>query len=359
MSAPAEPATVSRFEYNLLRLLRAVVTNAPAEQTASLVYSKLTAPPCLGRAAVRLAEDTLAKGLVLYLTRAGGWRRERFVRGTGAATGRVWDRVPLDERALTFSQHTLGFLVWLTAEKPAECKEPWDAPPAELTAGDELFLALALDSLRPLADVGPVLSQRAAARQNPLAWLFAPGDFVTGDEPTPPSFEPWTTGTRAAILECLQPVLAARWLAGERSKGQICEWKRMRQQGQAEAATLASFLVACEAAGRPDLARFLLSVAKAILPAGELTPAYWTGGLQGPGPARLADRLATQRAALAVPRQLETLQRWDRQARAVGYFDEGYEASQVWKAEWEAAGGDELTARARRLLEQLEPLRTG
>lgn len=358
MAAPAEPVSVSRFEYNLVRLLRALIGHAPAEQTASLVYAKFSRPPCLSRACVRLVEDSLAKGLVLYLVRAGGWRRERFIRNGGTATGRVWERLPLDERTLSFSRHTLGFLVWLTAEKPADSQEPWDAPPAELTPGDELFLALAMDALRPLEDVGPVLNQRKAVRRNPLAWLFGAADFAT-DEPDAPPFGPWTTGTRTAILECLQPVLTARWLRSERAKGQVGEWKRMRQQGHAEAAALRGFLAACESAGRPDLARFLLPVAAAVLPAGELSPVYWTGGLQGTGPPRLADRLATQRAALAVPQQLETLQRWDRHARSVGYFDEGYEASQVWKADWEAAGGDELTARARQLLGQLEPLRTG
>jgi hypothetical protein len=52
------------------------------------------------------------------------------------------------------------------------------------------------------------------------------------------------------------------------------------------------------------------------------------------------------------------LQRWERKARSVGYFDEDYQASQLWKADWEAADGDETAARAHRVLEQLEPLRT-
>ena len=35
-----------------------------------------------------------------------------------------------------------------------------------------------------------------------------------------------------------------------------------------------------------------------------------------------------------------------------------YAASQLWKADWEAARGDEAAAKARRLMEQLDPLRT-
>jgi hypothetical protein len=86
---------------------------------------------------------------------------------------------------------------------------------------------------------------------------------------------------------------------------------------------------------------------------------FWTGGLQGSGPPRLADRLDTQRAALALPRQMATLADWQEKYRAVGYFDEGYAASQLWKQDWEGAAGDRVAARARAAVEQVEPLRTG
>jgi hypothetical protein len=41
----------------------------------------------------------------------------------------------------------------------------------------------------------------------------------------------------------------------------------------------------------------------------------------------------------------------------VGYFDEEYQASQLWKEGWEAADGDRVAARARAAVEMLEPLR--
>ncbi|MEO2090024.1 MAG: hypothetical protein ABGY75_11075, partial [Gemmataceae bacterium] len=117
-------------------------------------------------------------------------------------------------------------------------------------------------------------------------------------------------------------------------------------------------LAACDKAGRPDLARFVLTTARTILGTGEVDLDFWTGGLKGPPPNRLADRLNAQRAALALPRQMDTLQAWDRRARSVGYFDDEYQASQVWKQDWESANGEGLTATARRLIELLEPLRT-
>ena len=359
MTTAAEPPAVSRFEYNLLRILRFLLGHMPAEQAAVLVNARLTAPPCLSRTCVRLAQDTMAKGLVLHLVRAGGWRDERFLRDGRPVAGRVWDRLPLDVRRLTFGEQPLRFLIWLTAERPADAKENGDAPPAQPTAADELFFALAFDALRSIPDVAHTVAAKALFRRNPLCWLLSPGEFASAEEPAPPDFAPWTTGTRAAILECLQPALAQRWLRSERSKGQLGDWKRMRQQGRAEFAALSAFLTAADAAGRPDLARFVLRAASAVLTApGDLGPAFWTGGLQGQGPPRLADRLDTQRAALALPRLLDALQVWDRKARGVGYFDEGYAASQLWKSDWEAARGDEAAARARQVLDQLEPLRT-
>lgn len=358
---PAGPPAVSRFEFNLLRLLQFALGHGPVEQAAPLVAAKFApVPACLSRTCVRLVEDTLAKGLVLYLVRAGGWRRDRFIRGTGVGDGRAWDRHPLDDRVLEFSQHPLRFLRWLTAERPTDpTGGEWDAPAEELTAADELFFAVAYDHLRAVPDLWPVVVGKAAFRGNGLCWLFHPGDFGTADEPPPPAFGPWTAGLRAVALECLQPLLTARWVRSERSKGQVEDWQRMGRQGRAEQATLAAFLAAADTAGRPDLGRFVLNTAAKVLATPDIAPEFWTAGLKTNRPARLADRVAAERAALALPQQVETLQRRDRKARAVGYWDEEYQASQVWKADWEAARGDELAARARAVLDRLEPLRAG
>ena len=97
--------------------------------------------------------------------------------------------------------------------------------------------------------------------------------------------------------------------------------------------------------------------ASAALFTADMMPVFWTGGLQGSGPPRLAERLDTQRAALAVPRQMEVLEGWQRRALGVGYFDEDYHSTQMWKADWEAVDGDRVAARARATLEMLEPLR--
>ncbi len=353
----AGPQAVSRFEFNLLRLLRFVLGHMPPEQAVNYLSAKLPCPPCLSAAAVRIAEDTIAKALVLHLVRAGGWRRESHLRSGVPTAGRVWDRTPLSERELVFSKHPLTFLMWLTAEKVTDTKEPWDVPPGSLTPADELFFAVAYDNLRQEPNVGAVLAEKRAFTGNPLLWLFHPAELA-GPDITPPAFQPHTAGVRAVILECLNPLLAERWTQAERMRGQEGDWKRMRVIGTAFNRTLTEFLAACGQANRPDLARFVLTAARAILTQPGLTPQYWTGGLHGQGPPRLADRLETQRAAVVLPRHMATLQGWDRKARGVGYWDDDYQASQLWKGDWERAGGDRLTATAHRILEQLEPLRT-
>lgn len=355
---PDGPRQVSKFEFNLLRILRFMVGHFPADQGMQLVRAAVTRPDCLAEGAVDLVKDTLAKASVLFLVRQGGWRNDKYLRDNQPVPGRVWERVPLDERSLEFSRPVLEFLMWATAEKVNDTKTAWDAAPKALTPADELFFWMAFDAVRADPDLLAVFRRKDAFRLNPLCWISFPGDMVEGDEATPPSFAPLFEGQRAVILECLQKHLEHRWTRSERMKGQIGDWKRMRQQGRAEFAALGAFLKAAgpDAAKRMDLARFVLRT-NASLFTGDMTPVFWTGGLQGSGPPRLADRLDTQRSALAVPRQMEVFEGWQAWARDVPFYDPDYPASQLWKLDWEAVNGERVSARARAAVEMLEPLR--
>lgn len=351
----SKPHEVSPFEYNLLRILRFMLGQFPADQGLQLLRTTMTRPGCLSTVCVRLVEDSLSKGCVLFLTRNGAWRNDRYLREGKPTEGRVWERIPFEERVLAFSPVVLEFLTWATAAKLPETKSEWNPPADGLTAADELFLFLAFDACRAEPEILEVLRTKLIFHSNPLCWLACPGDIADNIIAEPPPFEESLRGERAVILESLQPFLATRWLRSERAKGLIGDWGTMRHQGRAEFVALRSFLEAAERAGRTDLGRFVLKVNAALF-ATELTPAFWTGGLQGSGPSRLAERLDTRRAALAVPRQIEVLERWQERARNVGYFDEEYAASQAWKADWEAANGDTIAERARNAIAALEPL---
>lgn len=353
---PDGPRQVSKFEFCLLRILRFALAQWPADQGLQLVRAAINKPECLSPAAVHLVKDSLSKACVLFLVRDGGWRNDFYLRNAHPQRGRAWDRTPLEERTLEFSRHVIEFLVWATAEKVHETKVAWDAPPDELTPADELFFWMTLDACRADPDLLAALRKKKAFRSNPLCWITYPGDMTEDETPKVSDFAPMFKGLRAVLLECLQPHLAKRWIASERAKGQVGDWKRMRLQGRAEYTALQAFLKAAGETHRTDLARFVLKTNAAVLTT-DLTPVFWTGGLQGSGPPRLADRLDTQRSALAVPRQMEILEEWQQKAVYVGYFDEGYQASQMWKKEWEAANGDRVAARAKTAFEMLEPLR--
>jgi hypothetical protein len=191
--------------------------------------------------------------------------------------------------------------------------------------------------------------------QHGLCRLAYPEDFTQAPAGAAPNFEPWTKGVGACMLEAVQAELTARWIQVESSKERLADPQAMRALGQSQERVLTAFLAAVELAGRMDLARFLLRAA-VILVGPHAHPGMWTARLHMTGQ-RLADRAATYQAAAAFLRVLDRLQTWERRARGVGYFDEGYVASQLWKADWEQVQGDELVARAQGIIRQLDPMR--
>jgi hypothetical protein len=352
---PDNVKEVSRFEANLLRILYFLLRRDPAGHALELIYQEFDAPPCLSRACVNLVQDALAKGCVSNLARAGGWQCERYLRAGQVTEGRLWERHTSDDLALSFSQNTLRFLIWITAESPAG-KHP-SRPTFDLEAfthGDWLFFYFAFGALRG-SEREVYFGGKELFFRDPLCRLAFPQDFHSIKDKRPLPFAQWTTGKGAAILEALQPELMQRWHEVERDKAQVRDWQRMQALGRSQERVLVSFLDAVEQAGRRDLASFLLPVLHGLLPDHPRLE-WWTGGLQSTGP-RLMDRTATHQAALVLLRLMGRLQEWETQARGVGYFEEEYAASQLWKSDWEHWHGAELWARAQSLLRQIEPLR--
>ncbi len=349
--------TVSRFEANLLRLLYYFLHREPPERALPLLEQRLRPPPCLGRGAVDLVRDALAKGCTFLLAQRGGWRRERHLRGERIAEGRLWERTPPAELGLSFSEHTLEFLVWITAAHPGDKEPAWRPPAEELTIGDLLLLFFAHEGLRTTTDSlgAAALRARQPFAGHGLCWLAYPEDFTVTPEGFTPDFVPWTIGLGACILEALQPMLADRWVAVEGSKERLADPRTMRALGRSQERVLGAFLDAIEQAGRLDLARFLLAAAATLL-GPHAHAGMWSGRLHLAG-LRVADRVDTYQAAAAFLRCLDRLQTWEQRARGVGYFDEGYQASQLWKSDWERFGGDALQTRAQGIVRQMDPMR--
>jgi FtsH ternary system domain X6 len=357
--SPTTPKSVSRFEANLLRILRFLLKQAPPEQAMPLVQVRMERPACLSRNAIDLAKDHLSKGIVLHLVRAGGWKRDRFLRDGQPKFGRLWERTDVAGLGLSFSKHALDWLIWLTAVRLKEEKVAWRGDPRQFTLGDQVMLFLSYDALRKDRDTAATLRESPAFRTNGLIWLFFATDFADDKDPTPPGFDLWLSGPGSLVLEALQPALEARWIRVERNKGQISDWNAMRLEGAVQIRVAEAFLAGAERLGRRDCTRFLLSVLSRLLATAEMPSTFWTGGLAGAGPPRLSERTETQRNALAVLRQVGTFREWQQRSRQVGYMDDDYNAARFWLGECERYNFHAVAERAERVLVQVEPLRLG
>lgn len=345
---------VSRFEADMLALLYFFLGRLPAERGRALIEKGSTPPTCLGRGAARLTEEALRKGVTQLLAARGGWRREPFLRRGRVVDSRLWERTPPAELGLRFSQSSLDFLRWLTAVKPDD-KKPLRSPEMpDLSDGDQVLFFFAHEGLRQFSVKHLDWMSLPAFAQNGLCRLAYADDFAERSGRSVPDFTSWMNPSRAWILEAIQYELAGRWVEIEWRKRKIQDSRAMGELGQEQEQILNAFLAAIENAGRLDLARFLLMAAVRLLP--DYTDAHaWVGSLKH-GAQRLADRTTTYASALAFLRQLPRLQQWNRRARAIGYFDEGYEAAQLWKSDWERHHGDALTERASAVIRTLDPL---
>lgn len=356
--------TVDRFEAELLRVLQGLLGRAPlAPLLVSLAESRQR-PRCLSRDAVALVEDRLAKGLLAFLCRAGGWRRERFVRGESIREGRLWERHEPARLGLTFSRHSLDFLLWATAAPVGVERGEWrpqsgtgpgagESTGLGSTLGDRLLGLVALHTLRGV-ELGRRWCRFLPPVDDGLSQLAFPDLHAAGGTAAPPDFSPWLVEPGPAILESLQPLLARRWHEVERAKGTIGDLELLRRLGRHQERALEAYLTAINSAERRDLARFLLDVGARL--AAEGAPASRWVGRVDLGALRLAERGEVYRETLALPRALQSLAEWQRQARGVGFTDEGYAAAQLWKQDWERFQGDTTCAAAERLVRSLDPL---
>ena len=353
--------TVSSFEANLLRILHGFFGRVSADRVLGLVETEIDCPRCLSRNAVELVKDTLQKGVTFYLAHQGGWRRARFLRNDRIAQGRLWNRTPPEELGLSFSEHSLRFLMWITANHPNRSRRKPVPAESELTTGDRLLLFLAYEALRGTEPIRGLMEQ-PPFRRHALLWLMDLPDFVELDWPNQWDFSSWMEGPGAWVVETLQSRLCLAWFNMEHQKSRIINPNAMRRLGELQHRMLTQFFDACETAGRQDLCRFFLAAMHQYL---RDTPT--AGRANQPAPfqqlhlkdLRIVDRFEVYQAAATGLRQMDRLERWNRVARSVGFYDEGYAAAQLWKADWEDLEGDRLCSESQARLRQLAPLGVG
>jgi len=351
---------VSTFEENLLRILRTIVTGQSVDAVLTILLREMKRPDCFGQDAVDLVQEALSIGIVQRLAKLG-WHPERYLSRTtnpetgSLQTGRFWDRTPLPARQLTFSHHTMDWLIWLTSVNFAK---PVYMPPRPksgdaFTTGDRVFAFLLFQALEPTQG-GPVLLKHAIFREDGLAKLMFPESWSTLKSQYPESFDHWLTDDAVWFLKLMQKPLAERWIATELSKKAIVQPSLLRSLSDVQRQTLSTFFLAIDQIGRRDLSRFLLTAAATIfadVPHNE--PWFDNLDLQG---IRVADRVQIETTGHVFPKAIQQLERWQAEAIAVSFYDEEYTASQLWKSDWELYRGHEISTHANRILRQTSPL---
>jgi hypothetical protein len=321
---------VASSEHELLTLARAILGLGQYTPVEDLLRDRHTVPEQLSPGAMHALRDTLAKGSVLALARCGGWRKQRYLEGGQERSGRLWERHP--PAALHFSPVCFHTLRWLL-EQPL-VKHGCTALTVEgaPTVADELFLYLCcrLVAGTPCAQA---VSAQAHFRRSALCWLGFP-ELLRAAPPnlTAAHFARLLEGG-GWLLEALQGDLARRWRRVEESKRVLLEPEAMVALGTAQESVLSLFLDAVDAAGRRDLAGFLLEAGRPLL---EQPPSRWVEGLSPS--ASLGQRAGAARASGAFLRALGRLARWDADHRAVRFFDDGYDAAQRLLSEWSPFG---------------------
>jgi hypothetical protein len=305
--------------------------------------------------AMRLLEDTLAKGCVKMLARLGGARARVRAHAGSRRPMRVFEARPTPR--IAFGRYTFELVRWLTSTVLDATSSPVPLfESAPVSVGDELCAYLALR----LVEGGPFERSALASPglRCGLTWLGFSRSLASHGERsvTPDLTGIVATEERRVVLECLAGDLAPRWALPLRSDArEDLEAEDAAYLGAVERATADGLLDALAAADRWDLATFLVDAGVLALPVGRTaqqiaavaTPRVTGGTLraktearrQGGALFRALARLGKKREALAL----------------VGFMDDGYEAAQATLSAWEPMGRGAF-ARAEEVVALLDSL---
>ncbi|MGI9472968.1 MAG: hypothetical protein ACR2NZ_15615 [Rubripirellula sp.] len=396
--------TVNRFESNLLRILHCLMGQSKRNQVMGLLERPLRWPVGLSRGAIELVEDSLAKGTVRMLTRSGAWQRERHLRGDEVREGPLWKRSKPEDLGLKFSPASLDFLVWLTATDISDRTKIWspiapreiddrgkdlasrekpnsrigdsrigdsstgdsstsdsstsDSSDQALTSddqtlesGDEFLCYLAARMMRGTS-VAHHWMQGEAMMRNPLIALMLPDQFAVARVSPEPDFDPWMAGPRSFLLEAMQEDLSRAWVGIEKQKAEITRISDMVRLGNVQEKVLSALMDSAERHGRRDLCRFLVEALGALV-SPDSNRKEWIGALDTTGK-RISQRTMAYENASAFLRFGARLRNWQQASSSIGFFDEGYAESQLWKSIWEESEAEVAVAEADRVVSSLQ-----
>lgn len=308
-------ARVTAAEAALLRLARVSVGAEPSGAALRLLAAKVDPPAQLGPTAAGCLSEALAKGMVSALAKGGGWVQ--------LGKQRLWERTA--PPPLHFTANVIETLRWLLSAPllerepaPLTVSSPW-------TPAEDAWLALFLHRLGGTGVEATLLRQKPV-RQAPLVALMHAGalGFTAADQV--PGLD---VAASATFVEGLSSELARAWVHAERAKAQLDRPAAVSAVGQSQALVLDAFLSAISAAGRRDLATFLVEAAQSrpALTLKQFAPSW-----------PLRERQQAQRDAGSFLKALVTLRHWQDEHRVVRFIDDGYERAQALLQPWSVFG---------------------
>lgn len=344
---------VSEFEARLLRILRCLMHRTSVEQSLSLFVQSVPRPRCLSRHCIELVQDGLSKGVTEWLARSG-YLSGQFCKNESVSSGRLWQRHTPEVLRLTFSRNSMELLIWLTSENFTVPTADVAIDSESATTGDRILALMTFAALRSTLGAPVLLKQPLFERHGLISLLF-PDNVAVMTDVRIPEIDFWYQKDRFWVLEALQSKLAHQWYRIENFKRTLSNLDDLQKIGNFQSVVLATLLDTSEQAGRKDLCVFLLKAARQLFQNASEDRWYDRMDLRL---LRMAERSELYRCALAFFRCIERLNRWNLQAQDVGFYDEDYRASQLWKSEWERLGGDQIHQRTQRIIELVDPLRT-
>lgn len=349
---------VSRFESDLLMILRWILQGGPEEPAMARLLRPQPAPQGLRRDAIDLVQQTLSAGVVMRLTRDGGWRNRRHLRDGQPVEGSLWQRTSPDQLGLRFSASTLDLLIWLTQSDGLGGLPVWRPTTehaADITIADQLLHHYLAHGLAERSITTEWFSEPLFAR-NGLIALMHPEQFVSVNDKLRPEMDRWisndTQHLGSVILEAMQDVLADQWVHLVQRKSLVTAPDATRRIGECEDQVLQSFLVVAREQNRPDLCRFVLTAANRLL-TDSTSLRQWLRSIEI-RKLKMDERVAVYLSGGAILRAVRELSRWHRETSTVHFFDEGYPESQFLKSMWENMHGHRLSEQAERMLDELE-----
>lgn len=325
-------------EANLVALARGLFGGSSGPEVALLLGHPWRAPSRISPEGLSALEDTLAKGAVLWLTRAGAWR------------DRLWTKAT--PPALEFPKHTVALLQWLLEQPLAEEVSSPLRLEVATGLGSELVLLAALASAVGTPAERNLASQ-AAVQASALCRIAFPVAIALASPAEPPPLT--LDAAQDHALTALQPQLARWWKQTELLKARMLMPQDVIRAGGAQAKLLSQLFEWAAQHDRTESCAFLLEALGPLLTE-RTTAADFVALFDERLPLR--ERHAARQSAAAVLIGIEQLEKWDAQARTVRFIDDGYDAAQARVKEWESLFGSRRFAIARRVRDELAALPT-